>query len=62
MLQNDENFKNKINPNDVQTSNFLVLNMGEKSPGRVYSIGIDSVVETDKNIVITIKETSPETG
>jgi hypothetical protein len=47
MLQNDENFKNKINPNDVQTSNFLVLNMGEKSPGRVYSIGIDSVVETD---------------
>ena len=61
MLQNDENLKNKINPNDVQTSNFLVLNMGEKTSGG-YSIGIDSVVETDKNIVITIKETSPEPG
>jgi hypothetical protein len=35
--------------------------MGEKNPGG-YSIGIDTVVETDKNIVITIKETSPEPG
>ncbi|MFV8324003.1 protease complex subunit PrcB family protein [Flavobacterium sp. LS2R12] len=61
MLQNDENLKNKISPNDVQTSNFLVLNMGEKTSGG-YSIGIDTVVETDKNIVITIKETSPEPG
>ncbi|MFV8365800.1 protease complex subunit PrcB family protein [uncultured Flavobacterium sp.] len=61
MLQNDENLKNKISPNDIQTSNFLVLNMGEKTSGG-YSIGIDSVVETDKNIVITIKETSPEPG
>jgi hypothetical protein len=61
MLQNDENLKNKISPNDIQTSNFLVLNMGEKTSGG-YSIGIDSVIETDKNIVITIKETSPEPG
>ena len=61
MLQNDENLKNKISPNDIQTSNFLVLNMGEKTSGG-YSIGIDNVVETDKNIVITIKETSPEPG
>lgn len=61
MLQNDENLKNKINPNDIQTSNFLVLNMGEKTTGG-YSIGIDTVIETDKNIVITIKETSPEPG
>ena len=61
MLQNDENLKNKINPNDIQTSNFLVLNMGEKSTGG-YSIGIDTVIETDKNIVITIKETYPEPG
>ncbi|MFV8346133.1 protease complex subunit PrcB family protein [Flavobacterium sp. ZB4P13] len=61
MLQNDENLKNKISPNDIQTSNFIVLNMGEKTSGG-YSIGIDTVVETDKNIVITIKETSPEPG
>ncbi|MFV8378086.1 protease complex subunit PrcB family protein [Flavobacterium sp. LB3R33] len=61
MLQNDENLKNKISANDVQKSNFIVLNMGEKTSGG-YSIGIDSVIETDKNIVITIKETNPEPG
>jgi len=61
MLQNDEKLKNKISSNDSQTSNFVILNMGEKTSGG-YSIGIDSVVETDKNIVITIKETSPEPG
>jgi hypothetical protein len=33
--------------------------MGEKITGG-YSIGIDTVVETDKNIII--KETSPEPG
>lgn len=61
MLQNDENLKDKISSNDIQTSNFIVLNMGEKTSGG-YSIGIDSVIETDKNIVITTKETNPEPG
>ena len=59
MLQNDEKLKNKIHPNDVQTSNFVVLNMGEKTSGG-YKIGVESVVETDKNIIITVKETIPE--
>lgn len=31
MLQNDEKLKNKIKPTDIQTSNFIVLNMGEKT-------------------------------
>ncbi len=58
MLQNDAKLKNKISSNDVQTSNFIVLNMGEIStPG--YKIGIESVVETEKNIIITVKETIP---
>lgn len=61
MLQNDENLKNKISSNDVQTSNFIVLNMGEKTSGG-YSIGIDSVIETDKNIIVTVKETNPDPG
>jgi hypothetical protein len=59
MLQNDEKLKNKIHPNDIQTSNFVVLNMGEKPTGG-YKIGVESVVETDKNIIITVKETIPE--
>jgi hypothetical protein len=33
----------------------------ERKTSGGYSIGIDTVVETDKNI-ITIKETSPEPG
>jgi hypothetical protein len=61
MLQNDENLKNKISPNDIQNSNFIVLNMGEKTSGG-YKIGIDTVVETDKNIIITVKETAPQPG
>ncbi len=61
MLQNDEKLKNKIKPSDIQTSNFIVLNMGEKTTAG-YKIGIESAVETDKNIIITIKETMPESG
>ncbi|MBA4275710.1 protease complex subunit PrcB family protein [Flavobacterium sp.] len=59
MLQNDEKLKNKIHPNDVQTSNFVVLNMGEKTTAG-YKINVESVIETDKNIIITVKETVPE--
>jgi hypothetical protein len=59
MLQNDEKLKNKINPVDVQKSNFVILNMGEKNTAG-YSIGIDSVVETEKNIIISVKESNPE--
>lgn len=61
MLQNDEKLKDKIKINDIQTSNFIVLNMGEKTSGG-YKISIESIVETDKNIVISIKETSPGSG
>jgi hypothetical protein len=59
MLQNDEKLKNKIHPNDTQTCNFVVLNMGEKTSGG-YKIGVENVVETDKNIIITVKETIPD--
>lgn len=59
MLQNDAKLKNKIKPNDIQTSNFVVLNMGEKSSGG-YKIGIESAVETDKNIILTVKESAPD--
>lgn len=61
MLQNDDKLKNKIHQEDVQTSNFIVLNMGEKASGG-YQIGVESAIETDKNIIITIQETLPEPG
>lgn len=59
MLQNDKKLKNKISPADVQKSNFVILNMGEKNTGG-YSIAIESAVETEKNIIIAVKESSPE--
>ena len=59
MLQNDPKLKNKISPNDIQTSNFIVMNMGEKAT-RGYKTEIESIVETDKNIIITTKEIIPE--
>jgi hypothetical protein len=59
MLENDEKLKDKIHPNAIQTSNFIVLNMGEKTTVG-YQIGVESVVETEKNIILTIKETVPE--
>ncbi|WP_338407714.1 protease complex subunit PrcB family protein [uncultured Flavobacterium sp.] len=59
MLQNDAKLKNKITTNDILTSNFIILNMGEKLTGG-FEIGVEGALETDKNIIVTIKETSPE--
>ena len=61
MLQNDDSLKHKISTSDVQNANFVILNMGEKTTGG-YSIGIQDVVETDSNIIVTVKENSPEAG
>lgn len=61
MLLNDEKLKDKITTNDVQQSNFIILNMGEKPTGG-YAITVEDVVETDKNIVIKVKELLPEPG
>ena len=61
MLQNDDKLKNKIKPDDIKTSNFIVFNMGEKT-AEGYKINIESAVETEKNIIITIKEIGPESN
>jgi hypothetical protein len=58
MLLNDESLKGKIHGDDIDKTNYIVLNMGEKSTGG-YSIGVEKVEETDKNIIITVKETVP---
>lgn len=61
MLQNDENLKNKVKAADVDTANFVILNMGEKSSGG-HAISIESVRETADKIYIKVKETSPAQG
>lgn len=59
MLMNDENLKNKINKEDIQKSNFVILNMGEKTSGG-YKIKIENVEETASNIVVTVKQITPK--
>lgn len=61
MLQNDKKLKGKISTDDLQQSNFVILNMGQKPTGG-YAITVESVTETDKNIVIKVKEINPDSG
>lgn len=59
MIKNDPELKSKIKADDINTANFLILSLGEKNSGG-YAIGIESVVETDSNIIVTVKETAPD--
>jgi len=61
MLQNDENLKSKIKPDDIKTSNFIILNMGEKS-GRGGSVEVVEVKETPDKIIVTVKENEPKSN
>lgn len=58
MLENDPLLADKMKQTDISNSNYVILNMGEKNTGG-YSIGVDKVEETDKNIIITVKENNP---
>lgn len=58
MLQNDPHIKDKVKQEDITNSNYVILNMGQKNTGG-YSIGVEKVEETDKNIIITVKERNP---
>ena len=58
MLETDPHLAEKMKHDDISNANYVVLNMGEKNTGG-YSIAVEKVEETDKNIVITVKEVSP---
>ena len=58
MLENDPLLADKMKETDISNSNYVILNMGEKNTGG-YSIGVEKVEETDKNIIITVKENNP---
>lgn len=60
MLENDPLLADKMKQTDINNSNYVILNMGEKNTGG-YSIGVEKVEETDKNIIITVKERGPAT-
>lgn len=59
MLLSDPNLKRKINTVDLQTCNFIILNMGPLPEGN-YNITIDKIEETDSTIILYIKEAIPQ--
>lgn len=61
MLQGDENIQKKITAEDMSNSNFIILNMGEKTSGG-YSITVEKVEETANQIIVTVKEQGPSPG
>lgn len=58
MLENDPLLGDKMKHSGIHNSNYIILNMGEKNTGG-YSIAVEKVEETDKNIIITVKENNP---
>ena len=61
MLLGDDELKKLVQPNDINTSNFILLNMGEKTTGG-YSIEVVKVEELSDKIIVTVKENSPKSG
>lgn len=59
MLLSDPNLKKKIKSEDLEKSNFIILNMGELPEGN-YNITIEKIEETPTNIILSVKETKPE--
>lgn len=59
MLLGDDYLHGKVKATDIQTANFVILNLGEKSSGG-YRIGIEKVEELPDKIVITVKELKPD--
>ena len=59
MLLGDPNLKNKIQPSDINTSNFVILNMGTQSSGG-YFMKVKSVEETPDNITIVTEDGKPK--
>lgn len=61
MLLGDDELKKLVQPNDINTSNFILLNMGEKTTGG-YSIEVVNVEELSDKIIVTVKENTPKSG
>lgn len=59
MLLSDPNLKRKIKTEDLQQSNFIILNMGPLPEGK-YNVAITKIEETETNIILYIEEVKPQ--
>lgn len=60
ILQNDKKLRRKIKADDIKTSNFIILNMGEKLV-KGATIEVIDAEETADKIILTIKEKDSKT-
>lgn len=58
MLLGDDLIKQYVKKDDIKTSNFILVNMGEKPSGG-YTLKVENIIELADKIVITIKEIPP---
>lgn len=58
MLLGDPHLKDKIKPSDINTSNFVILNMGTQPSGG-FLIKVKSVQETADKILIVTEDSKP---
>ena len=61
MLLNKDGLKGKVKENDIEKSNFILLNMGEKNTGG-FSITVESVIEKENSIEVKVIQTEPSPG
>jgi hypothetical protein len=61
MLLNDKELKSKLNKSDIETSNFIIVNLGAKQL-EGYTIEIEKIEEFPDKIVVDIKEIEPKTN
>ncbi len=61
MLLGDDEIRKFVKPNDILTSNFILVNLGEKSTSG-YKIEISKVEEFADKIVVEIKQKKPDEG
>lgn len=59
MLLGDEEIKKFVKPADIQTANFVLVNLGEKNSGG-YKVDIKSVTELSDKIIVDIEEIKPD--
>lgn len=61
MLLGDDEIKKFVKPNDILTSNFILVNLGEKNNGG-YSVAVDKIEELSDKIKISFKKIAPTSG
>jgi hypothetical protein len=59
ILLTDDMIKPYVKKEDIETCNFILVNMGEKPSGG-YTLEVQKVEELDNKVIVTLKEIEPK--